>query len=204
MTDRRQRQSFKPAASAQATTQLMLDLWIKGIEAPLEISFPSFKEAQAFRLKMYRAIRPYRDLPDYPQGMPSKANLADQQRHQFEMDEYEKAMRIHKYIQQLEAIAKECGDGSGRMVVRTVEHNHDLARIAAQAGIPWGMTAEAEESQKRMMETLRGLNGNEPNKYQTGGRADDNPMRMTEADRAYEAEQLKLLQESNPYGDDDE
>lgn len=159
MTQRRRPQTFKAAAVAKQTTQLYLNLWRKGFDEPLVLSLPTAKDANAFRLRLYVAIRPYRDKPEALRVEPEKASIHEKQVWMEEAHEWHEAMELHRLIEQLEAVSCGMPDGTGQLTIRRVELNIRLADIAAQAGIPWGFTHEMEESQKRMMEALKDMPG---------------------------------------------
>jgi hypothetical protein len=111
-------------------TDLLLGFWRAAYKQPIVLPFETYKEANAFRLRLYVAVRPYRNEPNGD-------------------------MELHCQINQLEAIASETADGKGQLIIRPAEMNEELTRLAKIAGIPWGFDqAQAEESQKRMLEAL--------------------------------------------------
>jgi hypothetical protein len=114
-------------------SDLLLGFWRQAYDSPVTLSFPTYKKANAFRLRLYVAVRPFRD----------DAN-GD--------------IELHLKINQLEAIASELPDGRGQLVIRPAEMNEELARLAREAGLPWGFNVvEAEESQRRMLERLAAI-----------------------------------------------
>lgn len=121
-------------------TDLLLGFWRQAYESPVTLNFATYKKANSFRLRLYVAVRPYR----------TEAN-GD--------------VELHCKINQMEAIAKELPDGTGQLVIRSADLNEELAELARQAGLPWGFNrAEAEESQRRMLERVEEINAPEAGK----------------------------------------
>lgn len=111
-------------------TDFLLDFWRKAYESPVTLSFGSYKEANAFRLRLYVAVRPYRNEPNGD-------------------------MELHCKINQMEAIAQTTDEGKGRLIIRHAELNEELLRLAKEAGISYGFDMDsAKASQQRMLEAL--------------------------------------------------
>jgi hypothetical protein len=122
--------------SIKLKTDLYLSIWRQANSAPVSIPFPTYKAANAFRLRLYVAIRPFRHEEN---GDPE----------------------LHLAVNQMEAVASRQPDDSGLLVIRKAEMNEELARIAREAGIPWGVDNQASESMERMQRMLEASEASE-------------------------------------------
>lgn len=116
------------AAAAERTLSLMVGAWRRGFEETQRVGFDDYKKANSFRLRLYIAVRKYR-----------KDESIDPE--------------LSRMLGCLEAVIEEAG-GRHYVVIRKVDDNPELARIAAELGIPWGFEAEAAESLKRIQDNL--------------------------------------------------
>lgn len=118
------------AMTIKMKTDFLLNFWRKAYDSPVTLSFGSYKEANAFRLRLYVAVRPFRD-------------------------EANGDMELHCKINQMEAIARTTDDGKGQLIIRHAELNDELVRLAKEAGISYGFDVDsAQASQQRMLEAL--------------------------------------------------
>lgn len=195
-----QRKTLKSAAVAGGTNRLYLDLWRKGFISPLKLAFDSYKAANAFRLRLYVAIRPYRERPEMPAELQQGASIAQTHEWDARMAEYREAHELFRIIDQTEAVAKTLPSGEGMLIIRTIENNVDLARIAAQAGIPWGFDREVEESQRRMLEKLKGY---DPQVRPLERTLEEDYQQKVLEDEQRTLQSLKELSAKDIYGDSD-
>lgn len=119
------------AAASQRTLDLLVEAWRQGFAGTKRVGFDEYKKANTFRLRLYIAVRKYR-----------KDESLDPE--------------LSRLLGCMEAVIEEEA-GRHYVVIRKVEDNLELARIAAELGIPWGFEADAMESLKRIQESLGDL-----------------------------------------------
>lgn len=131
----------------KAKDSFYLSIWRQAGLEPVTIPCLSAKEANAIRLKMYVAARPYRNMEPKETRKrdgtkvitPSKASQDPE---------------LHHRICCTEIIVQEHDDGSATLLCRPDWMNERLMRISAATGIPFGPQNEALESLKRIQGRL--------------------------------------------------
>ena len=132
---------------AAVKTAFYLEIWRKAFHEPQAIPCLDVKEAEAIRLKMYVAARPYRNL-DPKVVRRGKEWVTTESPGVLDPD-------LRTKILATEIVIDKHEDGSATLRVRPEWMNERLMRISAATGIPFGpQESDALESQQRIMERL--------------------------------------------------
>lgn len=124
-----------------------LDMWRKAFAEPQSIPCENHKEANAIRLRMYVAARPYRSLESSTKrGRDGKEYEVKSKA----FDDYD----LYTKLQSLEAVVRDHEDGSATLLVRPEWLNERLMKLSAATGIPLRPYDVARESMKRIQDRL--------------------------------------------------